>query len=394
MKKTTVHIIVWNVFGHTGGSRYLFEVCKRLVRYYNVRLYVENFTPNWKRDFSSVGVPLILLSQPSLSHYIRTFPFYMTKNLFLLRKYIGKKDIVLAVSFPYTTMATLLSKKVIHLCFEPPPHLYDDEYVKAEFLPAAQRAFKRFGALFRFIDFYGVKSAKKLIAFNPSVGVAITRVYGRIPDAYTSLGVDTNHFSPSKPALFTRKRGEFIISHSTDYTITKGTNFLLRALPLVLKKRQKVRLYISDSVKNNESRKRLLEFVTTHHLKDRVRFVGTVPYAQLPSFYRSSDVFCFTGSPLCIGSTQASLSVLEAQACGTPVIRSIGNSDEVIYGQTGYLINPLDTKSLVKTILKIASLTAEERKLMGERARSHVKENYKWDDVARCIHQVIDQLDL
>lgn len=89
-------------------------------------------------------------------------------------------------------------------------------------------------------------------------------------------------------------------------------------------------------------------------LQSRVHFLGRID--DMPSFYRSLDVFCLPslneGFPL---------SPLEAQACGIPtIVSNVGGSPETICPDTGMTCKSADPKDLAQKIIK--SLNHKEKK--------------------------------
>ena len=98
-----------------------------------------------------------------------------------------------------------------------------------------------------------------------------------------------------------------------------------------------------------------------------------VPIEKMPQFYNDIDVY------LCASSSEGfSLSVLEASACGRPVIstRVGGCEDLIIDGENGFLVDR-DVESITEKIL----VFKEDRKLvekMGCANRKIVKEKWSW----------------
>lgn len=110
-------------------------------------------------------------------------------------------------------------------------------------------------------------------------------------------------------------------------------------------------------------------------------------------YYRSLDVFCYTGSPECGGGATASLSVIEAQACGVPVIRSIGNNDEIIDNMTGYAVNPNRGEDVAGAIIKFNKLTNSQRRTMKKNARKYVLRYFSWNKSVSTLNRLIQTLE-
>lgn len=78
------------------------------------------------------------------------------------------------------------------------------------------------------------------------------------------------------------------------------------------------------------------------------------------------------------------LVVTEAMWQGTPVIGSNvgGIAEQVIGGQTGYLVEPMDTAAVTKAMDRVLSHPGEAE-LLGRQAREHVRENFLLTEVMR-----------
>jgi glycosyltransferase involved in cell wall biosynthesis len=77
-----------------------------------------------------------------------------------------------------------------------------------------------------------------------------------------------------------------------------------------------------------------------------------------------------------------SLAVLEAMACGLPVVASNleGNAEIIDNGETGYLVPPADSRALAEAI----SLLLDNHKIasqIGNNARKKTEEFYDWERV-------------
>jgi glycosyltransferase involved in cell wall biosynthesis len=184
----------------------------------------------------------------------------------------------------------------------------------------------------------------------------------------------------------------FTIGHSTDYTVFKGTQDFLAILARLKELRVPFRAVISESIADPITKRAYEDFIKTHNLSRDVTFVGTLSETGLVSFYRHLDVFVFTGSPEGSGAALASLSVLEAAACGVPVVRSIGDDGEVREGVTGYYINPHKALKAAKTIAKLLHMAPNERQRMRRAARAHVVRAYGWDASATLLQKEIARL--
>lgn len=110
-------------------------------------------------------------------------------------------------------------------------------------------------------------------------------------------------------------------------------------------------------------------------LGDRVRFFGDVPEADLPALYAGAAVFAFPSLYEGFG-----LPVLEAMACGAPVVSSDAASLPEVVGDAGPLLSPTDVEAWAETL---ARLLTNPTTLDAMRARSLARAaEFSWDRAA------------
>jgi len=75
-----------------------------------------------------------------------------------------------------------------------------------------------------------------------------------------------------------------------------------------------------------------------------------VPYDQLGDLYRDALALAYPSLWEGFG-----LPVLEAMACGTPVLTSFGSGTEDVAGDAALLVNPTDTGAIAEALAALAS---------------------------------------
>ncbi len=117
----------------------------------------------------------------------------------------------------------------------------------------------------------------------------------------------------------------------------------------------------------------------------RVRFVGTQPPATVAALLTGADLFVWPAVAEVIG-----LALLEAQACGVPVVagRRPGVAAIVDDGVTGRLTPPGDTAAFAAAVGALLDDPAG-RVAMGWRARAHARERHDLASAARSLDAVL-----
>jgi glycosyltransferase involved in cell wall biosynthesis len=111
---------------------------------------------------------------------------------------------------------------------------------------------------------------------------------------------------------------------------------------------------------------------------DGVRFLGHVPYDELPRYYSGCDVFLAPSLYEPFGMVY-----LEAMACGKAAVGcDAGGVPEIIqHGQTGILVPPGDVESLAAALGTLVE-HPERRQAIGERARQSVLQHFSLPVIA------------
>jgi glycosyltransferase involved in cell wall biosynthesis len=110
-------------------------------------------------------------------------------------------------------------------------------------------------------------------------------------------------------------------------------------------------------------------------LEDRVIFTGYVPDEDLPAIYSAADLFVFPSLYEGFG-----LPVLEAMACGVPVICSNTSSLPEVAGDAALLVDPTDVRALAGAMER--ALTDEGKwREMRERGLQQAA-RFSWDEAA------------
>jgi glycosyltransferase involved in cell wall biosynthesis len=118
---------------------------------------------------------------------------------------------------------------------------------------------------------------------------------------------------------------------------------------------------------------------------DAVRFTGYVPVADLPALYGLAEIFVYPSLYEGFG-----LPVLEAMACGAPVITSNVSSLPEVAGEAGVLISPTDTEALAAAI---RSLLDDSGRRAGLRAAGLARAaSFSWERAARETLAVYERI--
>jgi glycosyltransferase involved in cell wall biosynthesis len=118
-------------------------------------------------------------------------------------------------------------------------------------------------------------------------------------------------------------------------------------------------------------------------LEEHVVFTGYVPDADMPNLLSSALAFVFPSLHEGFG-----FPVLEAMACGTPVICSDVSSLPEVAGDAALQVDPLDSEALAEAMMQVA-MDEGLRTVLVERGHRQVQ-RFSWQ---RCASEVLQLLE-
>ena len=199
-------------------------------------------------------------------------------------------------------------------------------------------------------------------------------------------GVDTERFNPKVNGDNIRKAYELgdspVVLYLGRLAPYKGVQFLIEAIPLVLKEVPKAKFLIGGAIRYDTPD--LWRLVKKLRIKKATIFAGYVPNDVVPNFYACCDVFCYPSLWEGFGLTPA-----EAQACGKPVVafNTCAIPEVVENNRTGLLVEPKNVGALADALISLLK-DKERRVRMGLEARKRVLRLFSWDKAAEQTLQV------
>ena len=174
----------------------------------------------------------------------------------------------------------------------------------------------------------------------------------------------------------------------------KGQDMLIRALPAVRRAVPDAALLIVGDGPHRAALERLTDVLG---LRDAVVFTGAKPWAELPPYFATGDVFAMPTRTRRAGFEVEGLGIvyLEASATGLPVIAgdSGGAPDAVQDGTTGYVV---DGRSANAIAGRVSALLLDKplATAMGAAGHRWVEQEWRWDDLARRLERLLSGEDV
>lgn len=195
--------------------------------------------------------------------------------------------------------------------------------------------------------------------------------------------IDTYHFQPATEATRHASRQQLTLPDSATVLVYVGSGFERKGLKAAIEAVARSNRYLIV-VGQDKQLQRYQQLANQLNCLDRLRFVGVQQDVQ--PFYHAAD-----GLLLPTLYDPFPNVVLEAMACGLPVITSTGcgGAEFITAGQEGFVCDALNINALNRAINAIPSLAVDS--CMGEAARRKV-EPYGPQRLAKALTSLYQQV--
>jgi len=235
------------------------------------------------------------------------------------------------------------------------------------------------------------KKMDAVITVSESEKKLINKIF-RIPEEkikVTYLGVDTNIFKKLDfhkccTDIFKKYsiKPPFML-HVGHYRPIKNTYRVLQAFHQLKKRGIDSKLVVIG--KHMMYFNQIRDVIKKYNLENDVIFTGYVPLEDLPKFYNIADVFIHPSLHESFG-----LVLLEAMACGCPVVTSNIYSMPEIAGDSAFLVDPYDTNEIATGIYEVLASDRLRNNLI-KKGLKRIK-SFTWDKCAKKTFQVYKEV--
>lgn len=366
------HLLYWN-----GGVKYINDACCKLRKYgYQVDLLVTKASSENKDRFINV-IEFSTIAANNILYWI-FYPIILIINSFKLKYMLQAYDVVISSSPTTNLLCWICHKPYIAVCFELNPWLYNKDYI------SGLSIFKKLivlvaGSFAKIADRFAFRYAKSVIVWSNFVKVQVDVEYG-INSKVVYTGVD--------PSMFYFDNNHFLLKQYENYKVIlhiatylspiKGTKYAIQSMQYILKEVPNACLVIVNSQNNLAEQAKLIKFAYSVGVEKSIEFVTYVKPDEMRCYYSTA---CLLLQPSL--DENVHWPVVEASYCQCPTVAFQGvlPSEDMVNGETGYLVPLYDTEAMAK---KSVELLKDNKlmKLLGRKASIFAMEKFSWE---KCI---------
>ncbi|MBA7590441.1 D-inositol-3-phosphate glycosyltransferase [subsurface metagenome] len=238
------------------------------------------------------------------------------------------------------------------------------------------------------LDYEGIRKATRIIAVSQSTKDDLIEHLG-IADERISVvyeGIDHSLFRPVSHRIYNHSYILFVGSEQP----RKNFTTLLKAFSQLKSEPRFKKLKLVKVGKAGgrgvDFRSQTIDVVESLHLSSEVIFTDFVPETDLPAYYSGAEVFVLPSLYEGFG-----FPVLEAMACGCPVITSNTSSLPEVVGKAGIMVDPHNTDSLAQAMWRVLT----DSKLRDNMIRKGLEQSkrFSWEKAAEQTLEVYNKVE-
>ena len=211
--------------------------------------------------------------------------------------------------------------------------------------------------------------------------------YGGPLAVIPQFGVDPARFAPDARARADARArlgiGEegFLVGFGGRLVPEKGVHLLIEALAHLAAAAHDAHLLVMG---DGPERPRLEAQAAQAGVAERVHFVGAVPSTDMPRWLSALDVLALPSLRTKGWAEQFGRILIEAMACGVPVVGSATGEVPEVVGEGGVVVPEGDAAALAAALRDFAAMSPEALAESRRRARAWVCGRYTQEQVARA----------
>jgi len=235
-----------------------------------------------------------------------------------------------------------------------------------------------------------LKDATRVVGVSNVIKEGLLNLYSKSKVDVIPMGVDFTDFSPKNYSDELKEKHDVkgpMLMFVGRLSEKKGLNYLIDAMPTIVKEYPNIKLLIAGS---GEDEHDLKEQTKKNGMENNIKFLGPVPHDELPSYYATADIFVGP-SVIARGGDREGVPVtyMEAMASGTYLIGTDleGNRDIIKHNDTGSMIKQRDPDAISDEVIKVLK-NKEESDKIAKKGMEYVNQFFNWEYIGNkyCVH--------
>lgn len=341
-----------------GTTRYTAELLKRLPKLASQDEWLAYGPSEFQLDIKSVN----------LQQRITPWPKYWTQLRLPWALYADRPDVLF---MPIQQLPVLRPKrmKTVAVIHDLAVHKFPEQFTYKDW------------ALLHIFSAQAAREADAIIAVSQATADDIAYYYGRTENVQVvHHGVDHGRFQPKNlQVAFAEIKRPYIL-YVGQIQPRKNLVRLVKAFAALSQSRPELQLVIAGG--HGWLKGPIMEGINKSPVRDKIVLTGTVSDELLPALYQNAEAFVLPSLYEGFG-----MPILEALACGCPVVTSNVSSMPEVAGGAAVLIDPKDIDSMKSGIEE----ALQRREELIEKGMKRAAE-FSWDKTARQTLEVIKAL--
>jgi len=252
-------------------------------------------------------------------------------------------------------------------------------------------------------DNENISNIKRTVTNSADAFVAVTeraadalRIEGADRDKIYKIpmGIDVDFFTPDKTVRNKARselklnNGDRIVLFVGRFVFEKGIYDILFASKLLFDENPDLKKTLKFlMIGRGPEKDRFTSMVKRLSLEDNFIILPQSSYLEMKKYYNSADIFILPSIPKENWKEQFGMAIVEAMACGVPVISTYSGSIPEVIGEAGLLVQPNDPQSIYNGIMKLLK-NETLRQELGKLARQRAVEMFS----CKVVSEQIDTL--
>ncbi|MEM4723706.1 MAG: glycosyltransferase [Candidatus Hadarchaeum sp.] len=184
--------------------------------------------------------------------------------------------------------------------------------------------------------------------------------------------------------------GNMVVGYVGRIWKDKGLEEFLRAIYILREKGIEAKGLIIGS---GPDERFVQDMIQELHLNQEIVRIPAVPHNRISDFYNCIDLLCLPSRTTAHWKEQFGRVLIEAMACGVPVVGSDSGAIPYVIRETGggLIFRERDPEDLAEKLIYLLS-NPEERQKLGQRGQESVRQKYSYEMVAKQFYEVYQAL--